>query len=257
MRKKLTKLPLFLVLLFFTGAAANQIFAQPKDDEWHYTLAPYMLFPGMSGTLGARGLEKDVDVNASDILSNLQFGVNGAFDARKGVWGFGVDAVYMALGASTDLVNVDPNQGAFTFLGMRKLGPGLELTFGARWNIVQNKIEIKEIPGTQLGGKTIDKTKQWVDPVIGVQWKVPIGGKVELNLPANIGGFGLASKVALDLFPTLQFKVGSRLAISGGWRFIYMNYETGYENGTAQPGSDSFRYDVVTTGPSAGLVISF
>ena len=139
-----------VVLLVFVIATVP-VCAQAQDDEWHYTLAPYLIFPGMSGKMGIGEFEANVDVGASDIFSNLQFGFNGAFMAQKGDWGFGADVIYMALGQSTDRVNVDPNQGAFTFLGMRQLDPGLDLTFGARWNVLQGKIEFKEIPGYGTG----------------------------------------------------------------------------------------------------------
>jgi hypothetical protein len=245
-----------MTLLVFV-AAAVPLCAQAQNDEWHYTLAPYMIFPGMSGTVGARGYEADVDVSASDILSNLQIGFNGAFAARRGDWGFGVDVIYAALGSSTDLVNVDPNQGTFTFLAMRRLAPSLDLTFGARWNLIQSRIEFKEIPGTELGGRVVEETKQWVDPVVGMHWTAPLGKRCRFSLPANVGGFGVSSKIAVDVFPNLQVKVGERVSIAGGWRLLYVDYETGYENGVPDPADESFRYDVTTTGPVVGMLFQF
>jgi hypothetical protein len=42
-------------------------------------------------------------------------------------------------GATTENppANVDPNQGAFAFHGMRRLSPNAEVTFGARWDVLQ------------------------------------------------------------------------------------------------------------------------
>ena len=54
----------------------------------------------MSGTTAVRGQEVDVDMSASDIFSNLQFGAMGLVVARKGDWGVGGDAIWMALGAN-------------------------------------------------------------------------------------------------------------------------------------------------------------
>jgi hypothetical protein len=97
----------------------------------------------MNGTSTVRGLEVEVDVSPSDIFENLQFGAMGYFGARKGNWGFGVDALYMALGTTIDTppANVDPGQGAFTFVGTRRLNDKVEAVFGARWNFIQGKIE--------------------------------------------------------------------------------------------------------------------
>ena len=254
-RRNLHCLGVMALLAFLV--ATLPVCAQTQDDEWECTVAPYVLFPGMSGKLGIGPIEADVDAGISDILSNLQFGFNGYFAVRKGAWGFGADIVYMALGGSTDHLNVDPNQGAYTFLGIRRLAPGLDLNFGARWNVIEARIEFKQIAGTELGGRVVEKTQQWVDPVVGIHWVKPLGQRWEFRLPANIGGFGLASKVAVDVFPTLQFKLAEWAWIGGGWRVLYMNYETGYEGSVPIPNEESFRYDVTTTGPVVGLAFRF
>ena len=163
-----------IALLVFVVAMVP-LCAQAQDDKWQFTVAPYVVFPGMSGKLGIGPFEADVDAGVSDILSNLQFGAMGYFEVRKGDWGFGTDLIYVALGQSTDRFNVDPDQGAFTFLGIRRLAPGLDLTFGARWNVIRGRIEFKEIAGTELGGRVVEETKQWVDPVVGIHWTVPLG----------------------------------------------------------------------------------
>ena len=227
------------------------------DDEWQFTVAPYLVFTGMSGTIGARGFETDVNASVSDVFSNLQMGFNGYFEARKGNWAFGTDVVYAALGGSTDYVNVDPSEALFTFLGMRRLAPGFDLTFGARVNAIRNKIEFKENLGPPLGGSTIEATKQWVDPLIGFHWSVPLGKRLHFTLPANIGGFGISSKIALDVYPNIQFQVGKRAWIAGGWRITYINYESGYEDGMPVLGSDAFRFDMTTTGPAIGMAFRF
>jgi hypothetical protein len=77
------------------------------------------------------------------------------------------------------------------------------------------------------------------------------------SLPANIGGFGISSKIAVDVFPTIQFKVAENAWIGGGWRFLYMDYETGSEDDVPIPGEDPFRYDMLTTGPVIGMAFRF
>lgn len=231
--------------------------AQAADDEWHYTVAPYLLMAAMDGKIAVRGLEADVDISASDIFSNLQMGFNGYFAAQKGNWGFGVDVIYMSLGTSTDLVNVDPSQAAFTFVAIRRLAPTLDLNFGARVNVVRGRIEFKDNAPPALAGIIVEDTKTWVDPVVGVHWKQPLGERWMAGVSANVGGFGVGSDIAVDVFPTVQFKVGKNAWIGGGWRFLYMDYETGYEDGVPIPGEEPFRYDMVTTGPVIGMAFRF
>ena len=82
-------------------------------------------------------------MSASDIFSNLQFGAMGLVVARKGNWGVGADAIWMALGATVRETNVDFNQGAFAFYGLRRLAPAADLTFGLRVNTLQGNLEFK------------------------------------------------------------------------------------------------------------------
>ena len=91
-------------LLIFM-AATVPVCAQTQSDEWEYIFAPYLVIPGMKGTVGVKGVEAEVNASASDVFSNLQMGFNGYFGARKGNWGFGTDIVYAALGGSSDRVN--------------------------------------------------------------------------------------------------------------------------------------------------------
>lgn len=246
------------VVLLLISVASMPVWGQTQDnDEWQFTVAPYLVIPGMTGTVGVRGLEVEVNASVSDVFSNLQMGFNGYFEARKGPWGFGTDVVYAALGGSSDFANVDPSEALFTFIGMRRLAPGFDLTFGARLNAIRNKIEFKENLGPVLEGRTFEATKQWVDPLVGFLWAVPLGGRVRFILPANVGGFGLSSKVALDVYPNLQIQVGKRAWLGGGWRVTYINYESGYEDDGPILGSEAFRFDVTTTGPAIGMVFQF
>lgn len=238
-------------------AAAVPAAAQAKDDEWEYTVAPYLILSSMDGKMAVRGVEVDVDVSASDIFSNLQMGFNGYFAAQKGDWGFGADIIYMSLGTSLDDVNVDPSQAAFTFVAIRRLAPTLDLNFGVRWNVIRARLEYKDSAPPALAGLVVEETKQWVDPLVGIHWKQPLGGRWMISVPANVGGFGVNSEIAVDIFPNLQFKVGQNAWIGGGWRFLYMDYETGYEDGVPIPGRKSFRYDMVTTGPVIGMAFRF
>ena len=88
---------LAVVALVTAGTPAPAV-AQSAPDEWNVLVAPYLMGAAMSGTTTVRGVDVDVDLSASDIFSNLQFGAMGIVVARKGVWGFGSDLIWMALG---------------------------------------------------------------------------------------------------------------------------------------------------------------
>jgi len=243
MNRCLSALSVFGVLAMCTPATAQTQAA----DEWRVTFAPYMMGASMNGTSGIAGQEVAIDASASDVFSNLQFGAMGMFAAKKGDWGLGGDFIWMALGAVSDQppANVDVNQGAFAFYGLRRLSPVADLTFGVRWNLLQPSIGFKGPLGT-----VVEETKQWVDPIVGLHLRTQGQGRVHAGLYSEIGGFGVGSKFAWQIFPTVGVDIGRRAAIDFGYRWLDMNYESG-------DGLTFFKYDVLTQGPAIGFVFKF
>ena len=75
-------------------------------------------------------------------------------------------------------------------------------------------------PAAVVGAcKQPDGKESWIDPVVGVRWIQPIGAKWAFVARADVGGLGV-------------------------------DYEDG-------EGSSRFLYDVLTTGPVAGMTFSF
>src|SRR5512136_1691645 len=115
-----------LVLLLIVIASSPTAAQAPAGDSWKITVAPYFMGAAMGGTTVVAGQELDVDVSASDIFSNLQFGAMGLVVARKGNWGVGGDAIWMSLGANGTAPgplgrvtgSADMSQGAFAFYGL-------------------------------------------------------------------------------------------------------------------------------------------
>jgi hypothetical protein len=218
---------IFLAVLFTLGISGSVGAQTPPDDTWQVTVAPYLMGASISGETTLRGRTADVDV--SNVLSHLQFGAMGILVARKGNWGFGADLIWMALGATTEQpsVNVDFNQGAFAFYGLRRLGPAADLTFGLRINVLQGQLGFKGPLEIE-----VEQDKNWVDPVVGLNLRSPSRGRLHAGLYTEIGGFGLGSNFAWQIFPTLgirmtehvdRFRVslaGYRLRVGRGQRDV-------------------------------------
>jgi len=241
------------VLVLLTMVASPALAQSPSSsgtnsDEWKFTLAPYLLIPWMDGTAAVRGRDHEVDVSPSQILGNLQFGAMGYFEARKAKWGTGIDAVYMALGTDIDRpsANVDFNQGAYTFMGLRQLNNKVDLVFGVRWNVLQGKLDFKEPP---LQG-VFEATKQWVNPIVGLQLKQRLGGPWNFTFEGDIGGFGAGSDFAWQLWPAVGIDVSKRATLKFGYRVLSEDYDTG-------SGNQYFKYDVVTQAMVFGMALHF
>lgn len=248
MRRTRLRLIVLSSLSILSGAGAwTSASAQPAPDDWQITIAPYMMGAGMNGTTGIANQEITVDASASDIFSNLQFGAMGIFIARKGEWGVGGDFIWMSLGTTVDqpAANVDADQGAFAFYGLRRLGPAADVTFGMRWNHLK----------TSLGFKgplqnTAAMTKDWVDPVVGLHLRTQGNGRLHARLYSEIGGFGVGSTFAWQIFPTVGVNVGKHAGLDVGYRWLDINYESGQD-------LERFKYDVLTQGPVVGFTFTF
>jgi hypothetical protein len=223
-----------LAMLVFLSVMISPALAQSpggsgmSSDEWKFTLAPYGLIPWMDGKVAIRGRQNEVDVPPGKIFENLQFGAMGYFEARKARWGAGVDAVYMALGTDIDRpsANIDFNQGAYTFIGLRQLNEKVDFLFGTRWNVLQGKLDFKEPP---LQG-VFEETKQWVNPIVGLKFQQRLGGPCSFTFEGDIGGFGAGSDFAWNLFPVIGVDVGKHATIKMGYRVLSEDYDTGSEN---------------------------
>ena len=232
------------VLVVAAAGAARPAAAQSAGDDWDVTLAPYMMGASMSGATTLRGRSVEVDVSASDIFSNLQFGAMGLLVARKGDWGFGADAIWMVLGTTVKDTNVDFNQGAFAFYGLRRLSPAADVTFGLRVNTLQGNLEFKTLR------EEVSQDETWVDPIAGVILRTAVGRKAQLRVYGEIGGFGAGCDLTWQVFPTLGINLSDRFSLELGYRWLDLDYSTG-------EGREQFAYDVLTQGPVGGVAFRF
>jgi hypothetical protein len=236
-------------------AAAAPVAAQaPSSDTWTVTVAPYLMGAAMKGTVAVAGQEATLDMSASDIFSNLQFGAMGLVVARKGNWGVGGDAIWMALGANGTApgpvgvtATADMSQGAFAFYGLRRLAPSADLFFGGRVNYLSTNLRING----PLQVRSVDGSKTWFDPIVGLQLHTPASGKRwHAQVYSEIGGFGVGSTFSWQVFPTIGVRLTERASVEFGYRWLDIDYSTG-ENTTL------FKYDVLTQGPVMGFGFRF
>jgi len=233
--------------LSWAGPVAAQ---EPAPDapppRWEFVVAPYFLAPYMDGTLGVGSLSATVDASPGDIFDKLQFGFMLYAEARRGPWGAFVDGLYMELeqGAQNTGATASANQGAVQISGFRRLTPALDLLAGARVNVLDAGITLPT-PGTSAS-----QSSTWVDPLVGLRVRAPVPAPWQLGIMADIGGFGVGSKLAWQIYPMAGLRVSRLLSVHAAYRMLDMDYETG--NGTT-----TFAYDVRIFGPEIGLAFHF
>jgi hypothetical protein len=229
---------------------ASPASAQPASDEWRFTIEPYLMAAAMSGTSGVRGREVEIDMSASDIFSNLEFGAMGVVEARKGNWGVGTDLILMNLGMATDrpAADLDFTQSAFAFYGLRRISDVADATFGIRINGVDGGITFKQ-ESLVPGGTTFSQSKWWTDPIVGVRLHTNSAGRFNAKLYSEIGGFGVGSDFTWQIFPEVSVRVAGRTSLDFGYRWLDVNY--------ADDEDAEFTWDMLSQGPVLGFKFQF
>jgi len=255
-KSSISVLVLSIALLFFPAISSMAQEEAVKEEKWNFAVAPYLLFPNMSGETTIKGIPIDASANAKDIYSNINLGGMLYVEASNAIMTFILDGYYVALGAEgvTPLLSrsatVDLNQIAVSLYGMYRLNSWAEVGIGGRFNSIGSTVTIA--PGEYvLPGSEFSMDEGWFDPLIVARVMTQFNeSKWRLGLMADFGGFGLGSNYAyqFNLFAGYQFLKWFEIDVA--YRLNGMKYETG-------SGTDLFIYDVMLYGPALGLVFHF
>lgn len=230
--------------------------AADSGDSWEFGAAIYGWFPDISGqtTFSPPGGDGDFTVGIGDILDNLQFTFQGAFDARKGQWGLLTDVIYMDLGKTkTNIregvigdielpielegsVNLDMKSWIWTTAAYYRMVDQQETTFdllgGVRYIDVDQSLgwrfsgEAGQTPLPGRNGEVAVSGSNW-DAVIGLRGRLALGQGNKWFLPyyADVG--------TGDSDLTWQAMAGVGYAfgwgeVSGVWRHISYDQSSGH-----------------------------
>ena len=98
----------------------------------------------------------------------------------------------------------------------------------------------------------VDKSKDWVDAIVGGRVQLDLSEKFTFSLRGDAGGFdiGSSSDLVWNLVAALGYELSDRTTLWLGYRHLDIDYDDG-------SGSSLFEYDVEMTGPVFGLAILF
>jgi hypothetical protein len=231
---------------------APQKSSAAEDDSWHFTAPLFVWTPGLHGTVGAFGHNASVHVSGTDALSDLQFSLMGAFEARKGRFVLPIDFAWLNLASTAGLPLNDFGQDSArvkvneTFITPRF---GYRLINTDRWAIDA----LAGIRYWHLGQTVTLRPSQvsrsasgnWVDGVGGASINLALSDRVGIRVfgDAGAGGANLDYQAAA----WMHFKITRNIGAMGGWRYLDVDYQ----------GNHQFVYDVAESGPLAGLIFEF
>jgi hypothetical protein len=237
-----------LVLLMASSAAL----AQESSGEWRQSVAIYGMGAAIDGNASVGPLTVPVDLSISDLFSNLDMGAMAAYRVENGTWSFTGDVTYMDLGFSrtTDQGRAGARLGTEQLVVMgtvgRRLSPNVEALFSLAYFDVSSDLELRVLNQTRSASSGAD----WVDPLVGLEYRTPVGGKWDFSLRGDVGGFGVGSDLTMHGWAKFVRRNSDTFSWYVGYRFIGFDYETG-------SGLNYQRYDLQQHGPGAGIAFKF
>jgi hypothetical protein len=234
----------------FTNALAQDAKPAAKNG-WSYLVEPYLLFPNMSGKVGLADLpEVTVDASTNEIFGHLKMGAMLYAEASNDKWTVGSDIMYMSLAQGvkpgSTFINgeLTAKQFAWEVCGLRKVTPWLELGVGGILNSINSGVDIQlALIGGPVVRKSKEMTQTWFDPMIITRIKSKAGEKFIYQFRGEVGGFGIGSDLAWQMQAVAGYQFSKLFSITGGYRIISLDYETG-------SGQNHFLYNIDTSGPT-------
>lgn len=116
----------------------------------------------------------------------------------------------------------------------------LDILAGARAWWVRPNLEVPAL-AVDLSPK-----ENFVDPIVAARANFTLAPRLSALVYGDIGGFGVGSEMTAQLAATLNYRVGRSFVLSGGYRYLGVDYE---KNGVI--------VDVRQAGPVLGATVTF
>ncbi|HSN72710.1 MAG TPA: hypothetical protein VLT59_14435, partial [Steroidobacteraceae bacterium] len=234
------------------GASASLAQAQNDSGDWRQTVFVYGMGAMIEGDSQVGPLQVPVDVSMSDFFDSLDFGAMLAYRLANDEWSFSGDVTYMDLGfrrnteqgragagLNTEQVTVMATVG-------RRIRPNLEALLSLAYFDLSADLSVRVLQQTATVSRSVD----WVDPLIGLNYDVPLSSRWRFTLRGDIGGFGFGSDLTWHALTKFTYQSSDRFGWYVGYRVIAYDYEEGQ-------GLNYQRYDLRQHGPGLGLSYSF
>lgn len=233
-------------------ASAPRAQAQQDSADWRQTVFLYGMGAMIEGDAQVGNLQVDVDMNLSDFFDNLKFGAMLAYRIEDDQWSFSGDLTYMNLGQSQRTqqgrasAGLDVDQFTFMATAGYRVRPHLEALLSLAYFDLSADLRVRLLQQV----RTASRDANWVDPLVGLNYEIPISGKWRYTLRGDIGGFGFGSDLTWHALTKVTYQQSDRFSWYVGYRAIAYDYEDG-------EGRKYQNYDLVQHGPGAGIAFSF
>jgi hypothetical protein len=216
-------------------ATGPSILDEEGRRDWGFEIVPYLWIAGLEGEIGIPNFRSTpVDVEFSDLASNLDSGVAGLMDFRYRRWHLLVDGSWVQLTANvtTDApvvgsASITPSV-AFGTVGVSyELPMGwpavLELYLAARWwHVTATAAGNITAPPIISGSFNWNLTETWASAIVGTRLRYAITDKWRVSLVGDIG----AGQANLDwqAAVSLTWMFHKNIGVTGAYRILGVEY---------------------------------
>ena len=236
-----------LVLVVLTTSLSGGELREPYDllepvaqhatgsDGWEFTVGAFGWFSSINGVSGPAGMEAPVDIEFGEILENLDMVFLANAEARRGRFALYSTVTYLAVSASEDSTgplftqeDVDLEQIildvrlAYRFLEGRTTADAM---IGARYMAVDTEIDFS---GGDLGDLRLTESQDWLDPLVELRLAHQFDERWAGVIRGNVGGFGVSSELAWELFGGISYQLKENMLIYGGYRYLNVDYDRSF-----------------------------
>ena len=225
------------------------------SDDWEFTTALYAPLMGLEGDVGVAGLAPaKVDMSFSDILDDLDAGLSGSLEARKGPWSITADAIWLKMSASqqgpaSSYIRLSQDQvtaslsAAYEIYGSES--SSLDLAAGVMLNSIDADLDLFT-PRLPVQARSGSGSQEWLDPFLALRFRQEIGACWTFFANGAYGGFEVSSDEYWQAVVGLGYRLSESTTLALAYRVISVDYHQG-----------GFVYDTETSGPNIGLIIRF
>ncbi len=218
----------------FVLTTSSPVLAQ--STAWSFDASVYGWLPGMSTTIDTPFGAVDSDVSGSDAISDLDMAFMGTFEARRDRWGVIGDLLYVDLSSSNDTpfglrfsdTRVKVKTAAFSgYVTYRVYDePAVAIDVAGGFRAFGVDIDTSLNSADSRPSFNSEASENWVDPLIGARFIVPITEKWFSTAFFDVGGTGPDDNT-WQAFASIGYRLDSRWSAQLGYRYMAIEKEIG------------------------------
>jgi hypothetical protein len=225
-----------------------------NPEKWNFQLTPFFVLPWVDGEVASERLSKEFGIGPSEFISTLNFTFMMSAEVSKGKFFAAPTYLYNYNEVEQVLWTNENEELSITFnpkyqrhifeliAGMRfRLGNKFMLDPYAGFRYTHYRL-FGSIEGIANTNELDEKTDFW-DPVLGIKAHYYPHPRVPIEFKADIGGFGVGSKLTWSAWLNSGYTVSPTVDIIAGFGSLSNRYEIENSNGK-QRGLESLTYGI-------------